>query len=54
MADTKTAKSRWTLENPEEAARGLRLHHTMQCRLTAQDWGAWQGNDLVFCTRTGT
>jgi len=52
--DTKTAKSRRTLEIPGEAARALRLHHTRQATQRLRAGEAWQDNDFVFCTRTGT
>jgi hypothetical protein len=38
----------------EEAARALRLHHTRQVAQRLRAVEAWQDNDLVFCTRTGT
>jgi integrase len=52
--DTKTEKSRRTLEIPQQAAEALRKHHTRQAanRLRAGD--AWQANGLVFCSPTGT
>lgn len=51
--DTKTRKSRRTLELPAQAADALRKHHARQAvqRLRASE--AWE-DDLVFCTRTGT
>jgi len=51
--DTKTQKSRRTLEIPDEVARALRQHHANQAakRLKAGEW--WQDQDLVFCTRNG-
>jgi site-specific recombinase XerD len=52
--DTKTAKSRRTLEIPDQAARALQTHHTRQATQRLRAGGAWQDNDLVFCTRTGT
>jgi integrase len=52
--DTKTAKSRRTLEIPDQAARALQLHHTRQATQRLRAGGAWQDNDLVFCTRAGT
>jgi integrase len=52
--DTKTEKSRRTLEIPDDVARALREHHTMQARQRLQAGRAWQDNDLVFCTGVGT
>jgi integrase len=52
--DTKTEKSRRTLEVPDEAATALRALHKRQAaqRLTAG--AAWHDGNLVFCTRVGT
>lgn len=52
--DTKTELSRRTLEIPEVAATALREHHTRQAAKRLRAGAAWQDNDLVFCTRTGT
>jgi integrase len=52
--DTKTELSRRTLELPEEAATALRDHHKRQAARRLRTGAAWQDNDLVFCTRTGT
>jgi integrase len=52
--DTKTEKSRRTLETPDEAARALRRHHTRQAAKRLKKGKAWQDNGLVFCTRNGT
>ncbi|WP_206699826.1 site-specific integrase [Actinomadura sp. RB99] len=51
--DTKTKKSRRTLELPTQAADALRKHHGRQAaqRLRAE---LWQDNNLVFCTGIGT
>jgi integrase len=51
--DTKTEKSRRTLEIPDEVAKALKAHHTRQAqqRLLAGD--GWIDNDLVFATGTG-
>ncbi|QKG20190.1 site-specific integrase [Actinomadura verrucosospora] len=51
--DTKTKKSRRTLELPAQAAEALRKHHTRQAvrRLSAE---LWEDNNLVFCTGIGT
>ena len=52
--DTKTEKSRRTLEIPDEAAEALREHHKRQAAQRLRAGSAWQDNDLVFCTRNGT
>lgn len=52
--DTKTAKSRRTLEIPDDAAKALRDHRAAQARQRLQAGKAWQDNDLVFCTSVGT
>jgi integrase len=52
--DTKTELSRRTLELPDEAADALRDHHKRQAARRLCTGAAWQDNDLVFCTRTGT
>jgi len=51
--DTKTQKSRRTLEVPDEVARALRQHHTKQAARRLRAGETWQDNDLVFCTRNG-
>jgi integrase len=51
--DTKTKRSRRTLEIPEEAVKALREHHVRQARQRIRAGESWQDNDLVFCTRTG-
>ena len=51
--DTKTQKSRRTLEVPNEVARALRQHHTKQATRRLRAGETWQDNDLVFCTRNG-
>jgi site-specific recombinase XerD len=51
--DTKTEKSRRTLEIPDQAAEALRQHHSGQAAQQLKAGERWQG-DLVFCTRTGT
>ncbi|MEV5706032.1 site-specific integrase [Actinoallomurus sp. NPDC052274] len=51
--DTKTEKSRRTLELPEEVARALRLHHKRQAAQRLKAGKDWQDHGLVFCTRTG-
>ena len=52
--DTKTELSRRTLEVPDEAADALKDHHKRQVTRRLRTGAAWQDNDLVFCTRTGT
>jgi integrase len=52
--DTKTEKSRRTLEIPEEAAIALRAHHKRQAADRLKAGMLWQDHGLVFCTRTGT
>jgi site-specific recombinase XerC len=51
--DTKTQKSRRTLEVPNEVARAFKLHHTKQAARRLRAGETWQDNDLVFCTRNG-
>ena len=51
--DTKTQKSRRTLEVPDEVARALRQHHTKQAARRLRAGESWQDHDLVFCTRNG-
>jgi integrase len=51
--DTKTEKSRRTLELPKEAATALRDHHRRQAKQKLKAGKAWQDTRLVFCTRTG-
>lgn len=52
--DTKTEKSRRTLEIPDDVARALKEHHAEQAKQKLQAGRAWQDNDLVFCTSVGT
>jgi integrase len=51
--DTKTQKSRRTLEVPDEVARALKQHHTKQAAKRLRAGETWQDHDLVFCTRNG-
>jgi integrase len=51
--DTKTKKSRRTLEVPDEVARALRQQHTKQAARRLRTGETWQNQDLVFCTRNG-
>ncbi|HEU5156025.1 MAG TPA: tyrosine-type recombinase/integrase [Streptosporangiaceae bacterium] len=52
--DTKTKKSRRTLELPQHAAEALRKHHTHQAADKLKVGKAWQDHGLVFCSPTGT
>ncbi|GLZ15639.1 site-specific integrase [Actinomadura sp. NBRC 104425] len=52
--DTKTKKSRRTLELPAKAAQALRGHHAGQAAQRLKAGRAWQDNGLVFCSPTGT
>jgi len=52
--DTKTEKSRRTLELPTKAASALRELHKRQAVDRLKAGTKWQDHGLVFCTRTGT
>lgn len=52
--DTKTEKSRRTLEIPDDVAKALKEHHAEQDKQRLIAGKAWQDNDLVFCTSVGT
>jgi integrase len=52
--DTKTEKSRRTLEIPDDVARALKEHYAYQLIQEIKAGRAWQGNDLVFSTIIGT
>ena len=52
--DTKTKKSRRTLEIPDDVAKALKEHHAEQAKQKLKAGKAWQDNDLVFCTSVGT
>ncbi|MGW0484998.1 site-specific integrase [Nonomuraea sp. NPDC003214] len=52
--DTKTRKSRRTLELPKLAAEALRHHHVSQAAQKLRTGEAWQDHNLVFCTSVGT
>jgi integrase len=52
--DTKTEKSRRTLELPAEVAAALRKHHKRQAVLRLRMGERWQDQGYVFCTRTGS
>jgi integrase len=52
--DTKTEKSRRTLEIPDDVAGALKEHHTRQAAQRFEAGEAWRDRDLVFCTSVGT
>jgi integrase len=52
--DTKTEKSRRTLQLPQGAAEALRDHHERQAAQQRTAGKEWHDHKLVFCTRTGT
>ncbi|MBC6456339.1 tyrosine recombinase XerC [Actinomadura sp. HBU206391] len=52
--DTKTRKSRRTLELPNEATQALRHHHKREAAQRLRAGEAWQDHGLVFCSQTGT
>jgi len=52
--DTKTRKSRRTLELPQRCADALRLHYDHQDQLRKRAGDRWHDNDLVFASRVGT
>jgi integrase len=52
--DTKTEKSRRTLEIPDDVAQALKDHHAEQAKQKLQAGKAWEDNDLVFATSVGT
>ncbi|GAA1011351.1 site-specific integrase [Acrocarpospora pleiomorpha] len=52
--DTKTKKSRRTLEIPTLAADALRRHHTRQAKRRLKAGKVWQDHNMVFATRVGT
>jgi integrase len=52
--DTKTEKSRRTLEIPDDVAKALKEHHAEQAEQKPIAGKAWQDNDLVFATSVGT
>lgn len=51
--DTKTEKSRRTLEIPDEVATALKEHHAQQAKQRLQAGKRWEDHDLVFATGTG-
>jgi integrase len=52
--DTKTERSRRTLEIPDDVAKALKEHHAQQAEQKLIAGKAWQDNDLVFATSVGT
>lgn len=52
--DTKTRKSRRTLEMPQRCVNALVLHHDRQDQRRQRAGDRWHDNDLVFASRTGT
>jgi integrase len=52
--DTKTQKSRRTLELPSYAAEALREHRTRQARERLTAGPAWKDHGLVFASQAGT
>ncbi|MGC2003711.1 tyrosine-type recombinase/integrase [Trebonia sp.] len=52
--DTKTRKSRRTLELPQRCAEALRLHYQRQDQIRNRAGDRWRDNDLVFASRAGT
>ncbi|QFG26280.1 tyrosine recombinase XerC [Actinomadura sp. WMMB 499] len=51
--DTKTEKSRRTLELPGQAAEALRRHHARQAAQRLRAGEEWRDHGLVFCSTTG-
>lgn len=52
--DTKTEKSRRTLELPTQAAAALRTHHVGQARERLAAGKRWRDHGLVFASQAGT
>ena len=52
--DTKTEKSRRTLELPTQAAEALRAHHARQAKERLAAGQLWQDHGLVFASQAGT
>lgn len=52
--DTKTRKSRRTLELPQRCVDALLLHRERQGQIRARCGDRWHDNDLVFASRVGT
>ena len=54
MGETKTRRSRRSLELPQRCVDVLRLHRQLQDKVRSDMSSTWQDNDLVFCTHFGT
>jgi integrase len=52
--DTKTQRSRWTLQLSERAVKALREHQVRQAGQRRLAGDLWQDRGLVFCTSTGS
>ncbi|MGW5875964.1 site-specific integrase [Nocardiopsis terrae] len=52
--DTKTRRSRRSLELPTLSVKAIGAHRALQARERLAAAELWQDNNLVFCTRTGT
>ena len=52
--DTKTRRSRRTLELADRCVEVLRLHRREQVEVRVRAGGTWQDHDLVFSTQVGT
>ena len=52
--DTKTRRSRRSLELPSIAVKAINAHRVMRARERLAAAELWQDSDLVFCTRNGT
>lgn len=52
--ETKTRKSRRSLELPQLCVDVLGLHHQLQDKIRSDMSATWRNNDLVFCTHFGT
>lgn len=52
--ETKTRKSRRSLELPQRCVDVLRLHHELQDKIRSDMSATWHNTDLVFCTHFGT
>jgi integrase len=53
IGDTKTPKSKRSLELPKRAISALAAHQKRQAREREQAGEAWHDNDLVFCHENG-
>jgi integrase len=51
--DTKTPKSKRSLELPKRAIAALIVHRARQADERRAAGGAWHDNDLVFCHKNG-